>query len=112
MRVCPQACSHVVQLALNGGLNCRGQFEEIVIKLPRSNLRRGAVHAGSLRLVHANATFPNILFAALNLCFEFVGELQLVFHHVTQPIQKRFPFSFGQLLNLFFDLFERRHAVI
>jgi len=65
-----------------------------------------------MNFADTRSTFANILFATLNLGFEFLGKFKLIFEHVFQPITQGGLVRFGQLLHFVRDLFQRRHDTI
>jgi hypothetical protein len=75
-----------------------GQIPEQRFALPHRSCRK-------LWLADTHAAFTKVLLASFDLFLELVGELQLVFKNIVQPVQKRFSVSLGQLLHLFFNLF-------
>src|SRR6266700_3071136 len=82
----------------------------LVAAAGKNRHRIRAKHGRASGFADAHAPLTNVLLAALNFGLELLGELQLVFEHVGQPIEQRFLFSFGPQLNLIFDLFQRKHG--
>lgn len=59
-----------------------------------------------LRFPNADPAFTDIFFTLLNLCFELVGQLQIILQHILQPIAQRCLFRLRQTPDLLLDLFQ------
>src|SRR5207249_11253531 len=68
--------------------------------------------SSSSGLSNSHPTLAKILLTAFDFGLEFVGELQLVLHHVSKPVQQCFAFRLRQHSYLLFDLLQCWHGVI